>query len=270
MQIVGLCRFSYPCLSGGFQIEHESFEERVQYLYEEKRLAERLFTLEHITLPGIRDQTDKDFVFAILIGTSLPEHITEKILSLTEDIPHVVVLAFEPMQYRQAMAQVFEQVLDKSHNWSIQFRLDDDDAVSVDFIKRLRRNANMVAPIYRETGKMAIDFNQGFVFELTKNGLKTARVQRPYWTPAFAIAISKALKKNVMNFPHHIAFKNMPTITRHDSDMYLRGISNHNDSHFSRGLPERLELDDETRAILETRFSIDVDKLEAELEMLEA
>jgi hypothetical protein len=31
MQVIGLCRFSYPAI-GGFQVEHETLEERIALL----------------------------------------------------------------------------------------------------------------------------------------------------------------------------------------------------------------------------------------------
>ena len=37
MQVIGLCRFSYPAI-GGFQIEHETLENRIGFLYAEDRL----------------------------------------------------------------------------------------------------------------------------------------------------------------------------------------------------------------------------------------
>lgn len=37
MQVIGICRFSYPA-EGGFERLHESLEERCSYLYEDERL----------------------------------------------------------------------------------------------------------------------------------------------------------------------------------------------------------------------------------------
>ena len=38
MQVIGLCRFSYPAL-GGFQVVHETIEERIAYLYSDARIS---------------------------------------------------------------------------------------------------------------------------------------------------------------------------------------------------------------------------------------
>ena len=71
MQILGICRFSYPAL-GGFQIEHDSIEERCDYLYAPEQLDMRFSCFETLTLPSIRAQSDPNFTFVILIGESLP------------------------------------------------------------------------------------------------------------------------------------------------------------------------------------------------------
>jgi hypothetical protein len=53
MQVIGLCRFSYPAI-GGFQVEHGSIEERIAFLYAEERLEERFQLMEAIALPCLR------------------------------------------------------------------------------------------------------------------------------------------------------------------------------------------------------------------------
>ena len=70
MQVIGLCRFSYPAI-GGFQVEHNSIEERIAFLYAEARLDERFRLFETVALPCLREQTDQDFDLIIVIGDSL-------------------------------------------------------------------------------------------------------------------------------------------------------------------------------------------------------
>ena len=73
MQILGICRFSYPAV-GGFQNEHNTVEARCNYLYSQERLNMRFSAFETLTLPSIRSQSDPNFTFAIIIGDSLPPH----------------------------------------------------------------------------------------------------------------------------------------------------------------------------------------------------
>ncbi|MCP3879258.1 MAG: hypothetical protein GY701_12850, partial [Sulfitobacter sp.] len=50
MQVLGLCRFSYPAL-GGFQVGHDSTADRIAYLYDPARLEERFRLFETVALP---------------------------------------------------------------------------------------------------------------------------------------------------------------------------------------------------------------------------
>ena len=53
MQVIGLCRFSYPAI-GGFQVEHAKIAEREAYLYAEDRMEQRFRTFESFTLPCMK------------------------------------------------------------------------------------------------------------------------------------------------------------------------------------------------------------------------
>ena len=71
MQVIGLCRFSYPVL-GGFQREHETIEQQKVFLYDEARIKHRLRLFRAFNLPLTLAQTDTDFLYFILVGDDLP------------------------------------------------------------------------------------------------------------------------------------------------------------------------------------------------------
>ena len=70
--MIGLCRFSYPAI-GGFQVDFDDFQEKLDYLYAPTRMNERFATFETITLPPLQAQTDPGFTFVVVIGESLPD-----------------------------------------------------------------------------------------------------------------------------------------------------------------------------------------------------
>ena len=71
MQIIGFCRFSYPA-EGGFQVEHDRIEDRISYLYATARMEERFRHFETLCLPGLRAQSDPDFLLLVLVGRAMP------------------------------------------------------------------------------------------------------------------------------------------------------------------------------------------------------
>lgn len=95
MQVIGLCRFSYPAI-GGFQVEHETIEDRIAFLYEETRLEERFRLLETVALPCLKEQTDPDFDLVIVIGDQLSKPHVDRLHDMTSDMPQVQIQAHPP------------------------------------------------------------------------------------------------------------------------------------------------------------------------------
>ena len=90
MQAIGLCRFSYPAL-GGFQVGHDTTEERIAYLYDDARLEERFRLFEAIALPCLKAQSDPDFSMIFVIGDQFPDHHARRLESLLADLPQAVI-----------------------------------------------------------------------------------------------------------------------------------------------------------------------------------
>ena len=160
MQVIGLCRFSYPAL-GGFQVEHDTPSDRSTFLYARDRIEERFATFETFTLPPLRAQTDGDFTFLVVIGDDLPSPYHDRLRDLLADIPQAVIQAHAPGPHRAVMKHAINSVRDDRKLPCFQFRMDDDDAVSVTFIERLREAAQDCRPLLRKNKHVAIDFNQG-------------------------------------------------------------------------------------------------------------
>ena len=139
MQVIGLCRFSYPAL-GGFQREHETIEQRKAFLYDEAHLKHRLRLFRAFNLPSILAQTDTDFQYLILVGNDLPVWARDQLNDLTKWADHIKILPYPSHPHRQIAEQVILDHLDVAHAHSIQFRLD-DDAVHRTFIERLKTTA---------------------------------------------------------------------------------------------------------------------------------
>ena len=140
MQVIGLCRFSYPAL-GGFQREHETSEQRKTFLYDAARLKHRLRLFQAFNLPSILAQTDMDFQYPIRVGDDLPVWARNRLDDLTAAADHIKILPYPPHPHRQIAAQVILDHVDATHTHSIQFRLDDDDAVHRTFVERLKTDA---------------------------------------------------------------------------------------------------------------------------------
>lgn len=262
MQVIGLCRFSYPAI-GGFQVEHDTLEERIDYLYAPMRLEERFRFFETITLPGIRAQSDPEFAFLIVIGDSLPDVHRQRLQTLVADIPQVKILTYPPGEHRRMMQKAINTHRLPSHEPCLQFRLDDDDAVAFTYVEKLRDAARDVAPLLRNHRHIAIDFNQGYIARPDANGIAATPIQMPYWTPALALMLRPDVKASVMNFSHGKLYKAMPTVTLTGEDMMLRGFNGYNDSRMKRSAKpaDLTPLTAEGELLFQMTYGIDSDQV---------
>jgi hypothetical protein len=234
MQVIGICRFSYPGI-GGFQIEHTSIDARRTYLYAQNRMEERFRIFETITLPPLQAQTDQSFTFLVVIGDDLPTGYRDRLMALLVDIPQAIVQTHAPGRHRKVMQDALNSVRDFGDAPSLQFRMDDDDAVACTYVERLREAAQDVRRLLDRHRHIALDFNQGFIVTPGSDGILAAPTQAPYTTAALALMFQPRVTQTVMNFAHSKLAQKMPTVTFSGEDMLLRGHNGYNDSRQKPG-----------------------------------
>ena len=264
MQVIGLCRFSYPAL-GGFQIEHETPEERAAFLYSRARMEERFATFEALTLPSLKAQSDPDFTLAIVIGEAMPANLLARLLDLVETMPQAVVIPRAPGRHRQVMRDVIHQLRHDSPLPSLQFRMDDDDAVALTFVQRLREAARDLGPLLEQHRYISIDFNQGHIARISPKGIHAKPVSETLWTPALGMAVAPGASRSIMNFSHAKLARMMPVVSLPGEDMFVRGHNDFNDSRQKDGIkPVHLPLLDKTgEAQFQRTYNIDADHIRA-------
>ena len=264
MQVIGLCRFSYPAL-GGFQVEHDTIEDRIAFLYGADRMEERFRTFEAITLPSIRAQTDPNFTFLIVVGDAMPQAMLARLQGLVADIPQAVIQSRPPRRHRKVMQDAMNSVRTSGAQPCLQFRLDDDDAVGVSFVQDLRTVADKVKGLLDLERHIAIDFNQGFIISPDADGIMGQSVQRPLWTSALAVMFRPDVPLCVMNFSHAKLDKRMPTVSITGVDMMLRGYNAFNDSRQGDNVaqPKLTRFGPDEERHLKEAYGIDADHVRA-------
>ena len=261
MQAIGLCRFSYPAL-GGFQVGHDTTEERIAYLYDDARLEERFRLLEAVALPCLKAQSDPDFSMIFVIGDQFPDHHARRLESLLADLPQGVIHREPPRQHREVMKEVLNAARINPKEPCLQFRYDDDDAVSVDFIARLRRTVEDSAGLLTGQRSVAFDWPKGYIAEFGQGGIRAAEVFRPLNVAALAMYVKGGSPVTIMNFAHEKLPRFMPCVSRPDAAMFVRSHNGSNDSR--QGLARHVDvapLDAEGEALFRTRFAIDNDQV---------
>lgn len=230
MQTILFCRFSYPA-EGGFQVDHDSIEERRTSLYAPKRMETRFALFEHLCLPGLMAQTDPDFDFVVLVGTCLPVLYLQKLERLLKPMPQAHIVARDPGPHRQVCQSVLNAARKHVNQPCLQVRHDDDDALAIDFVARLRKAASDCAPLLLANHLVGFDWNRGYtISQSDTHPFELAETVNPYLGVAQAMAVQGGVRQSQMNFAHSRINRYMPTVTFTDQPMFLRSHHGHNDS----------------------------------------
>lgn len=264
IQLLGLCRFSVPSL-GAFQKEHATIEARRAMLYAPDRLAQRFAWFEHVTLPGIRHQTDPDFTFVVLLGEDFPEPWHDRMKRLVAGIPQIRLAYAPPQDHRAICAMAIRAHIDPDADLVAEFRLDDDDAVAIDFVEKVRGVAPALSGPFLRSGRAAIDFSRGLVLADTAKGPVLSPRRALHWTPALAVLTSVDAEERILDFPHHKIWTAMPTLTLPDDVMFVRGAHGTNDSRIANAEPAWHLPRDRWPLVLHRRFRIDLAAFDARL-----
>lgn len=267
IQVIGLCRFSVPSL-GAFQVEHDSIEDRRAMLYAPARLAQRFVWFEHVLLPGIRAQNDKDFKLIVLLGEDFPQPWLGRMQALVADIPQIVLEFAPPEDHRVVCALAVATHVEAEAFAVAQFRLDDDDAVAVNFVRRLRRDILGQKSLFIRLGQMAFDYGKGIVLRDIGGAVQVEPCLTQYWTPGLAMVTRPDSGKYILDYQHHLIWKRMTTLTQVDQIMFVRGAHGSNDSRIGtkqQTYPLKADAVPET---LRDRFSIDLAAFSAALTRL--
>jgi hypothetical protein len=262
MQVIGLCRFSYPAI-GGFQVEHEDINERITYLYGDARLEERFQLMEAVALPCIKAQTDPDFELIVVIGDQLPKPHRDRLHDITADIPQIRIVQEPPRPQREVMKEILNKARKDPSAPCLQFRHDDDDAFAVDFIERLRAASDDAQRLTEQHKAVNFDWNKGFVAEFGAQGISSTEIHRQLYPAAMGMQIRGGSPLTIMNFAHEKIARFMPVVSYPEPPMFVRSHNGSNDSRQKKvkAVPVK-PVTHEQAEIYRTRFAIDIDHVQ--------
>ncbi|MCJ8139684.1 glycosyltransferase [Falsirhodobacter halotolerans] len=149
---VGICRFSFLgrgdwAVFRGVDTGQEAtlLDDIAGALYGPARLAFRRWCLRHVLMPSLAAQTDPDFVFIFLTSPELPEAARAELVGLAASVPQVRVVTSDERSVDAALRPVLMNI-ERTHNRRlVQFRIDDDDALTPDYVARLNAAARAMA-----------------------------------------------------------------------------------------------------------------------------
>ena len=259
VQIAGLVRFSYPC-EGGFRRQFRSRSEQLATLFSEQRMEERFKFFETLCLHGLKHQTAKDFTVGVLIGEDIPAVYRVRMEALLAGLPQARLIALPVLPYQQAIRQAFVQLFDQEKPFRMSFRLDDDDAVAVDFIEQVITKLPQLTSLSGGLDPVGLSFLKG----MTLSGPPDARRLSPAVDAkplglGLCVMAPQSSNRNALLYAHVKMHMNMPMVTDPFPMMNLRSFHTSNDSvlRLPAGQPIGMKTS-EIREVLWRRFALEM------------
>lgn len=145
--ILGVCRFSMLGRGDWKAYRKKSddelegiYEVKAKELFEPARIEARLATFKHLTLRSLLCQSDTRFKLMVVAADRMPEIYQAQLAEICSGIEQVILRFVPPMHVSDAIRSISaEESIDLPD--TMQFRLDDDDCVAKDYVRRLRRHS---------------------------------------------------------------------------------------------------------------------------------
>lgn len=174
-RIVALIRFSYPGRSG-FGPDPADPAVRARMLYDPARLDARFRLFEGLTLPSLRAQTDGDFRACVIIGRDMPRAWHDRLADALRSLPGAMIVALPPLTQAEAVTRALHRAVGTDATHRTGFRLDDDDALALDVVARLRRTTAALASAQDHPLPFVTGFNRGLFVTLGDGPPRVAEV----------------------------------------------------------------------------------------------
>ena len=227
MQITGYCRFSYFGISDtGKAVQTE--EDAHQMLYNEDRMATRFHLFENLTAPSILHQSDPDFRFVVITSTIMPERYMSRLKEIVARVPQMELLVTDNRDLTKVLRPMIKSAGASGLLPTLSFRLDDDDAVSVNYIARLRVISERLEP------NTVVSFPKGFL-AFTDGLGKFGETFREFHACGFARFNRAGDFRDPFALPHKQEYKRLPAYMDPGFHAYIYAAHGHNNTKVGGG-----------------------------------
>ncbi|CAM3383064.1 Putative rhamnosyl transferase [Paracoccus aminovorans] len=215
--IVGICRFSYlgrgdwavyAGLERGSAAEMQARERAARTLYDPARLEMRFRSFETLTLPSIKAQRQPDFQFIVLTSPAMPPEYRSRLERLCAGDGRLHLLVSEAPDVGAAIEPLLAQLSEGGRHRLMQFRLDDDDCLGVDYMTALHR----ATAATRDYEALAFSMPRGLlVSHYTGAGPAWYELDKPFHSAGAALR-PRSPAQCVYSFGHYALMRRFPSV----------------------------------------------------------
>lgn len=261
IQVLGLCRFSLLA-QGDFQTTGDDLDRNRAILYNPVRMERRMRWFETVCIPPLMWQTDPDFTLIIATGEDLPARWLARLQRLAQVMPQIRIEQLPPARHAQSCREALARHIDLTADVVVQFRMDDDDAVAVDYVRRARADHRLAQRLAGKHHPVVINHTSGLVAEVRGDRFALHAEMAQNWVPAQTFYFPGGEVRSLMNYRHDKVWTKVPTIAMPGRPMWIRGHHDTNDSGGHLIGRNRVAADEtELAEMLGRRFGLDLAQL---------
>lgn len=261
LNTIGLLRFSI--LTPTYYTElFGSLEKTAEHLFSPERMELRFHLFEKLCLPSLVRQSDQDFEMLVLTAESMPEQYLERLLDLLEPLPNFHCQLVGTDNHYRLLQDGYNSIPKEDYTHRALFRLDDDDALDINFVRRTKRLAKGMLGLQTTRQPFVIAYNRGFYVRTTggEPEIFDACERAPLSTGTTVVAPVHSginpYRYNHRNYPQHFN-----TYTDISVPTFIRTVHGDNKSNPAQiGLTHKMTPDDIAQD-LEKHFQVTLDDL---------
>lgn len=231
IKTVGLLRFSV--LTPTYYSERfKTLEETAAHIFSPDRMELRFRIFEKLCLPSLARQSDPDFDMVVLTAESMPDRYLSRLLDLVEPLANIHCLPVGTGNHYKLLQQGYNSVPKDGCTHRILFRLDDDDAVDMNFIKRTKRIAGGLLKLQGPKTPFIIAYNRGFYVRSTADGAEIFDAcERAPLSTGTALVVPVTNGANPYRFNHRKLAQHYNTYSDISVPAFIRTIHGDNKSN---------------------------------------
>lgn len=260
---IGLLRFSV--LTPTYYAERfKTLEETAAHLFSPERMELRFRLFETLCLPSLARQTDPDFTALVLTAESLPAHLLERLAALIEPHRNIHLVPVGTGNHYPLLRDAYTSVDIGTATHRIMFRLDDDDAVDLDFVRRTKRLAEGLVALRGPKAPVVIAYNRGFYVDTSggDNEVFDACERAPLSTGTTLVA-PESYKNNPYRYVHRKLAQHYDCYSDISVPAFIRSIHGDNKSNPTQMGPTRKMKPAAIAEALEAHFHLTLEDLKA-------
>ena len=239
---IGICRFSF-CGKGDWRASRAATtpaeiakmrEQSAAELYATDRMELRFFLFENFLVPSLKSQSDENFICLILTSDIMPEIYKNRLADICANTPNMELLVSSELTVHEALWPSIAELNRRAGRPLVQFRIDDDDCLSRDYVQELR------GYMVRLGDRMPIGYSRANGLVITNyradKEMNIYQANLPFNSMGTAIRVHG--ERTIFSFGHNALHKRFPAIVDNSGMGYISiKIDGHDSEPISMAMP---------------------------------